>query len=68
MMNVTCIDLDPLPFNFHFVSQLCIASKLVCSLSEAMFGSLSMAITDVSSAKVGDVVSVKIGRSELNSR
>jgi hypothetical protein len=49
----------------HFVSQLCTASKLVCSLLEAMAGSLSVA---VSSAKVVDVVSGEIGSSAVNSR
>jgi hypothetical protein len=48
-------DLDPQLFILHFASQLCIASKLVCSLLEAMAGSLSVAITAVSSAKVDDV-------------
>jgi hypothetical protein len=45
----------------HFASQLCIASKLICSLREAMAGSLSVAITAVSSAKVADVVSGETG-------
>jgi hypothetical protein len=40
-----CVDLDPLAFILHFASQLCIASKLVCSLLEGMGGSLSVAIT-----------------------
>jgi hypothetical protein len=47
---VICVDLDPLAFILHFASQLCIASKLVCSLLEAMAGSLS-----VWSAKVANV-------------
>jgi hypothetical protein len=55
-----CIDLDPLAFILHFVSQLYISSKFVCSLREAMAGSLSVAITAVSSAKVADVVSGEI--------
>jgi hypothetical protein len=46
-----CVDLDPLAFILHFASQLCIASKLACSLLEAMAVSLSVAITAVSSAK-----------------
>jgi hypothetical protein len=49
---VICVDLDPLDFSLHFASQLCIASKLVCSLFEAISESLSVAITAVSSAKV----------------
>jgi hypothetical protein len=56
-----CVHLDPLAFTLHFASQLCIASKLVCSLLEAMAGSLSVAITAVLSAKVADVVSGEIG-------
>jgi hypothetical protein len=63
MVNVLCLDLDPLAFILHFARQLCIASKLVCGLLEAMAGSLSVAITAVSSAKVADVVSSEIGRS-----
>jgi hypothetical protein len=62
-----CVDLDPLASILHFASQLCIASKLACSLREAMAGSFSVAITAVS-AKVADVVSVEIGRSAANSR
>jgi hypothetical protein len=68
MVNLMCVDLDPLAFIRHFASQLCIASKLVCSLLEAMAGSLSVAITAVSSAKVADVVRGEIGRSAVNSR
>jgi hypothetical protein len=63
-----CIDLDPLAFILHFASQLCIASKLVCSLLQAMAGSLYVAITDVSSVKVANVVYGEIGRSAMNSR
>jgi hypothetical protein len=68
MVNVLCVDLDPLAFILHFASQFCIASKLVCSLLEAMSGSLSVAITAVLSAKVADVVSCEIGRSAVNSK
>jgi hypothetical protein len=50
-----------LPFILHFASQLCTASKLVCSLLEVIGGSLSVAITAVLSAKVADVVSGEIG-------
>jgi hypothetical protein len=52
MVNVICVVLDSLAFILHFVNQLCIASKLVCSLFEAMAGSLSVVITALSSAKV----------------
>jgi hypothetical protein len=61
-----CADLDPVAFIVHFVSQLCIAGKFVCSLREAMAGSLSVAITAVSSAKVADVVSGEICRSPVD--
>jgi hypothetical protein len=67
MVNVICVNLDPLAFILHFASQLFIASKLVCSLLEAMAGSLSVAITAVSSTKVADV-SGEIGRSAVNRR
>jgi hypothetical protein len=63
-----CVDLDPVAFILHFASQLCIASKLVSGLLEAMAGSLSVAFTAVSSAKVADVVSSEIGRSAVNRR
>jgi hypothetical protein len=62
-----CVDFDPLAFLLHFASQLRIASKMVCSLLEAMAGSLSVAITAVSSAKVADAVSGETGRSSVNS-
>jgi hypothetical protein len=68
VVNVICVDLDPLAFILHFASQLCIASKLVCSLREAMVGSLFVTITAASSAKVVDVVSGEIGRSAVNRR
>jgi hypothetical protein len=44
VVNVICVDLDPLTFILHFTSELCTASKLVCSLLEAVAGSLSVAI------------------------
>jgi hypothetical protein len=62
-----CADLYPLAFILHLASQLCVAIKLVCSLLEAMDGSLSVAFTAVSSTKVTDV-SGEIGRSAVNSR
>jgi hypothetical protein len=62
-----CVDLDPLTLILHFAGQHCIASKLVCSLLEVMAGSLSVALTAASSAKVADVVSGEIGRSAVNS-
>jgi hypothetical protein len=68
MVNVMCVDLDPLAFILHFARKLCTTSKLVRSLTEAMAGSLSVAITAVSSAKVADVVSGEIGRYVENSR
>jgi hypothetical protein len=68
VVNVRCVDVDPLAFILHFASQLCIASKYACSLLESMAGSLSVAITAVSSAKVADEVSGEIVRSAVNSR
>jgi hypothetical protein len=68
LVNVMCVNLHPLAFILHFAGQLYIASKLVCTLLEAMARSLSVAITSVSSAKVADVVSGEIGRSAVNSR
>jgi hypothetical protein len=65
VVNVLCVDSDIFAFSLHFGSQLCIASKLVCSWSEAMAGSLSVSIT-VSFAKAADVVSGEIRRSALN--
>jgi hypothetical protein len=61
-----CVDFDPLAF-INFLSQLFIASKLVCSLVEVMDGSMSVAIAAVSSAKVAGRVSGEIGRSAVNS-
>jgi hypothetical protein len=68
VVNVMCVDLDPLAFILHFASKICIACKLFCSLCEAMAGSLPVAITVVSSAKLADVVSGEIGTSVVNSR
>jgi hypothetical protein len=67
-MNVMCVDLNLLTFILHLVSQLYVTSKLVCSSLEAMAGSLSVAITVVSSTEVPDLVSAEIGRSAVNSR
>jgi hypothetical protein len=60
------IGLNSLAFILHFAGQLCVASKLVCSSLEVMAGSLSEAITAVSSAKVVDVISSEISRSAVN--
>jgi hypothetical protein len=68
VVDVMYVDLDPVTFIPHFASQLCIASKLICSLLEAIAGSLFVAITAVSSAKVADVVPDEISRSAVNSR
>jgi hypothetical protein len=51
-VNVTWIDLAPLASIPQFLNQIWIASRLVCSLCEAMAGSLSVATTSVSSVKV----------------
>jgi hypothetical protein len=52
----------------HFPNQLCIASKLVCSLLKAIATAIAVAVTSVLSAKVADVLSGEIGRSAVNSR
>jgi hypothetical protein len=62
---------DPLgsvSFILNFLNQFWITSRLVCSLSEAMTGSLSMASTAVSSAMVAVVYSGEVGRSAVYSR
>jgi hypothetical protein len=62
-VNVTWINLDLLAFVPHFKNQFWIVSRLFCSLCEAMAGSLSVAITAVSLAKVAVVDSGEVGRS-----
>jgi hypothetical protein len=62
VLNVTWINLDSLAFILHFLNQIWIASRLVCSFCEAMAGSLSMTTTAVLSAKVGVVDSGEVGR------
>jgi hypothetical protein len=64
-VNVTWIDLDPLAFILHILNQFWIASRLVCSFYEAMAGSLSVANTVVSSAKIAGVDSGEAGRSAV---
>jgi hypothetical protein len=64
-------DVDRLGFiGFHspFFKPFCIASRSVCSFCEAMAGSLSVATTSVSSAKVAVVDSGEVGRSAVYSR
>jgi hypothetical protein len=60
VVNVMCVDLDALAFILHFARQLCIASKLLCSLREAMAGYYCWVVYDV--------ISGKIGRSAVNRR
>jgi hypothetical protein len=60
--------LGSLSFHSPFLNQFWIASRLVCSLCEAMAGSLSMATTAVSSAKVAVVDYGEVGRSAVYSR
>jgi hypothetical protein len=55
-------------FHSPFLNQFWIASRLVFSLCEAMAGSLSMASTPVSLAKVAVVDSGEVGRSAVYSR
>jgi hypothetical protein len=59
-VNVTWIDLDPLAFILHFLNQFWIASRSVCSLCEAMAGSLPVATTAVSSVKAAVVDSGEV--------
>jgi hypothetical protein len=68
VVNVTWIDLDPLAFILHFLNQFRIASRLVCSLCEAVAGSLSVATIEVSLARVTVVDSGEVGRSAVYSR
>jgi hypothetical protein len=51
-----------------FLNQCWIASRLVCSFCEAVAGSLSVASTAVSSAKVAVVDSDEVGRSVVYTR
>jgi hypothetical protein len=67
-VNVTWIDLGSFVFILHFLNQFCVASRSVCSLCEAMAGSLSVATTATSSAKVAVVDSGEVGRSAVYSR
>jgi hypothetical protein len=67
-MNVTWINLDSLAFILDFLSQFWNASRSVCSFCETMAGSLSVATTAVSSAKVAMVDSGEVGRSAVYSR
>jgi hypothetical protein len=62
------IDLDSMNFILHLLNQFWVASRSVCSFCEAMAGSLSMATTAVSSAKVAAVDSDEVGRSAVYSR
>jgi hypothetical protein len=61
--NVTWTKLDPLAFVLHFLNQLWIVARFVCSICGAMAGSLSVTTTAVSSAKVVVVDSGEVGRS-----
>jgi hypothetical protein len=66
---LTWIDLHPLPFILHLLNTFWIpSSRLVCSFCEAMAGSLSVASTAVSSAKVAVVGSGEVGRSAVYSK
>jgi hypothetical protein len=68
VVNVTWINLNPLAFILHPLNQFWIASRLVCSLYEAMARSLSMATTAVSLAKFALIDSGEVGRSAVYSR
>jgi hypothetical protein len=60
VLNVTWIDLDPLPFILHFLKQFWIERRFFCSLCEAMALALSVTTTTVSSAKVAVVDSGEV--------
>jgi hypothetical protein len=62
IVNVTWIDLDSLAFILHFLNLFWIASRLVRSFCVAMAGSLSVATTALSSAKVAAADSGEVGR------
>jgi hypothetical protein len=66
-VNVMQIDLYLLASILHFLNKFWIASRLICSFCEAMTGSLSVANTAVSSAKVAVVDSGEIVRSAVYS-
>jgi hypothetical protein len=68
VVNVTWINLHLLAFILNFLKQFWIESRLVCSFCEAMAGSLSIANTAVSSAKVTVVDSGEHGRYTVYSR
>jgi hypothetical protein len=55
-------------FYSSFLNQIWIAARLVCSFCEAMAGSMSMASTAVSSAKVAVIDSGEVGRSTVHNR
>jgi hypothetical protein len=63
VVNVMWIDLDPLALTLHFLNRFWFASRLVCSLCEAMAGSLPVATTAVSPAKFAVLDSGEVGRS-----
>jgi hypothetical protein len=65
VVNVTRTNLDQLASILHFLNHFWIASRLVCSFCEAMAGSLSVASTAVSSAKVAVVDSGVDNRSAV---
>jgi hypothetical protein len=68
MVNVTCPDMDPLAFILDFLNQFSIAVLLACSFCEANAGSLSVASTTVSSAKVSVLDSGEVSISAEYSR
>jgi hypothetical protein len=65
VVNVTWTDFDALALILHFLNQYWIAARLVCSFCDAMSGSLSVASTAASSAKIVVVDSGKVGRSAM---
>jgi hypothetical protein len=65
--NVVQTALDSLAYILHFFNNFWTASRLVCSLCEAMPGSLAVANTVVESANVAVVDSIDFGGFEVSS-
>jgi hypothetical protein len=62
---VVVVVVKPLAFVLHFLNLFWNASRLVCSLCDAMAGSLPMTSTAVSSAKIAVIDSGEVDRSAV---
>jgi hypothetical protein len=67
-VNMTWTNLDPLACILYFLKKFSIASKLVCSLCDAVAESLSVATTAVLSANVAVIDSGEAGKSAVYSK